>query len=397
MSGMNIYKAVMELSRKSPEIYHTLEKTEILKKKDFPTAGAMIKSQGYEIVIRDEWVDTFDTHNLAAVMEHELMHIVFQHCDTMKDFEDRELANIAMDAIINDLAETFKYKTKLNEHLKKGVFIDQLSKELNTRLSSRTHTAKQIYDLMIEEQKKNPKKQFTICFDMGIISKEEKGDAGAPNGSTPGMIGKDGIDQNGGLAQELPEEIQKALGKMAGMGSLDAQILLERGRDRELERKFKLEVAKFLCSNKREYEATKRRPNRRGIPLASGKKRVEKQKILIGLDVSGSMLDERTLKRLSQVVESGIKLDYDVDITWGDTRRLGFEEGIDKKFDFTKIQGGGGTELSFIFDTKVNYDVIVCVTDGYFNHEEVPVKKKGKILFLLTEDTKIERFKCVRI
>jgi len=395
MSGMNIYKALMEISRKSPEIFHTLEKTEVMRKKDFPSAGACIRSQGYEIVIREEWAETFDTHNIAAVMEHELMHIVFQHCDTMKDFEDRELANIAMDAIINDLAEMFKDKSKLNEHLKKGVFIDVLSKELNTRLSARTHTAKQIYDLMREEQKKNPSKQFTLCFDMGIIDKDDKGDSGSSPGM--GVKGKDGADANTGELGELPKEIKDALTKMAGMGSLDAQILLERDRDRDLERKFKLEVSKFLCSNKREFEATKRRPNRRGIPLASGKKRVEKQKILIGMDMSGSMMDEKTLKRLGQVLDAGIKLDFEVDVTWGDTKRLGFEENIDKKFNFKKITGGGGTELSFIFDTKVKYDVIVCVTDGYFNHNEAPKKLKSKILFLLTEEGKVEGFKCVRI
>ncbi len=50
-----------------------------------------------------------------------------------------------------------------------------------------------------------------------------------------------------------------------------------------------------------------------------------------------------------------------------------------------------------MFETKGKYDVVVMVTDGYFDHDEIPKNMKSKTLVLLTEDTEVKGVKNVRI
>lgn len=385
---LNLFKAILELSKKSPEIYYVLEKTEIIPTDKVPSAGARITANGFQILINDVWAKTFSAKDLSAVLEHEILHILFAHCEEMQTIEHKRIYNVAADAVINELSEGLRDKTKVCKELQGGVFIGDLSKQIGVPLSSSTHTVAQIYEILVEKAEKIKSE----CFDLGIMDKEEKGDSGG-GGSGQESDGE-AIDPS---AVEMGKEVEEALKKLVGKGSLDAKILLGRGRDRDLERIFKNSVSKFLCSHKRDMEPTKRRPNRRSIPLASGKIRVEKQKILIGLDVSGSMMDEKTLKRLGSVLETGIRMDYEVDCIWGDTERLGYEKNLDRKFDFSKITGGGCTSLGFMFETKGKYDVVVMVTDGYFNHDEIPKNMKSKTLVLLTEDGEVKGVKNVRI
>ncbi len=309
---LNLFKAILELSKKSPEIYYVLEKTEVIPTNKIPSAGARITANGFEILINDVWATTFSTKDLAAVLEHEILHIVFSHCDEMRTIEHKKIYNVAADAVINELSEGLRDKSNLCKELQGGVFMPDLQKQIGVPISSSTHTVAQLYEILVEKAEKIQSE----CFDLGIMDKEEKGDSGGSEQN----VGEE-IDI-GGL--EMSEEVKEALNKLAGKGSLDAKVLLGRGRDRDLERIFKNSISKFLCSHKRDMEPTKRRPNRRSIPLASGKIRIEKQKILIGLDVSGSMMDEKTLKRLGSVLETGIRMDYEVDCVWGDTQRIGY-------------------------------------------------------------------------
>lgn len=67
------------------------------------TAGACVTQSGTQLIFNTEFVESLTTEELCGVVEHEVLHILFDHVHAMKydKYLDKHIANIAMDLSIN--------------------------------------------------------------------------------------------------------------------------------------------------------------------------------------------------------------------------------------------------------------------------------------------------------
>lgn len=388
---MKIYKALIEIEKRCPELFFLIRhcKIETENRPDM-TAYASKTKTGFKLAINENWVENFDQYNLCAIIEHELLHVVLSHCNQLNTFKNKRLANIAMDAIINDIGNYFQDKTKLNAELSNGVFMDKLNKQYKTDFSSYNNTSLEIYNFLLEQ--KEDEKNKLNSFDDGIQAPDSSDDDS--NGDNSQNSPGDAIDLNDILSgDEMREVLKTYSNRSPEMRKYFAEI-----EKREKNRRIKSAIEKFFNSHKDDSKKTIKKLNRRYSFLPYGKMKNTKQKILLALDVSGSMLCPDDLEKLKMSVNSATSNGFKVDLIFGDTEKLGQFLDIKSNFDFTKIQGGGGTDLAFIFEEKLkDYDCTVIVTDGEFNQRVIPKNLKNSILFLNTTDRPIDGFKNLHI
>jgi predicted metal-dependent peptidase len=432
-----IYKALIELEKTCPELFYLVKNTRIVSDKKHPSASAALTKTGFKISIREEWLEVFDQTNLSAIIEHELLHVVLDHCNDMASgvYRQPRLANVAMDCIINDIGHYFQDKSKLNDTLKKGVYLDSFNREYKTSFNSHDNTTLDIYNFLMS-QKNNEKQE---SFDEGLTPNDsgddeendlgdgnESGDIGQAveglkkkgkksvkdlEGEESGQADESGDEENesgdkAGKTEKIsleeilsPEELESVL-KTYGKKSADIKKHFREIEKREKDKRIRKAIEAFFVSHKAEHKKSLKKLNKRFSFLPYGRQKDSKQKILLALDVSGSMLSPDDLAKLKMSVNSAVNNGFAVDLIFGDVSKLGEFKDIKPSFDFeNNIHGGGGTDLKFIFDEfKIGkYDCYVIVTDGVFNWHDIPMKLKNDILFLNTTDRPIKNFKNLHI
>lgn len=377
-----IYSALIQLEKNNPDLYLLIKKAKIsLEDNSKVTAYATITKEGFKIGLGREFIKDFDSFNLAALIEHESLHIVFGHLtrEVFKGLsrQDRDLANIAMDSIINELGEFLSQKPKLNQTLKSGVFIETIRKMLDrTDISHLSHSSLDIFNLLKglkEDQKEQLKNQ---AFDSHLQDSQDNPDM--TQAETEKLM-TELLENNESLKQ-----IESLLTSGKRKGSKESGLILTGLLKARKEKAFSKAINHFVASvsNSDKKESWKRLSRR--IENSKGKIKEKTQKILLGLDTSGSMLDEETIKKMKKIVSAALLNDFSVDLVFGDTRKVGEFKDIKQSFDFSKIIGGGGTDLRFIFNESLTqYDGLIVLTDGEFSHKDIN-SKKSKTLFLLT-------------
>lgn len=143
--------------------------------------------------------------------------------------------------------------------------------------------------------------------------------------------------------------------------------------------------ASILCSKRR---LTRMIPSRRYGFQYMGSKRDFATRLLVAIDVSGSVVDEQVAQALSIInrffkygVENVDVIPFDYDLQ-GDVLPM-------KKAQKTlKIQGRGGTNFQPPIDyfLKNRYDGLIMITDGYSSKPELPKDFYGNILWMLYDD-----------
>ena len=406
---MKIYKALIDLEKSCPELFYLMKncKVEIEPKEKCPTAYASKTKDGFKIAINEEWKESFSVYDLSALIEHELLHIVLNHCSTMPEYADKRLANMAMDSIINDIGHYFQDRSKLCKELQSGVYMDTLNKNYGTDFNSRRDSSKDIYDFLKNQDEEKHDKMQSFDEGLGDDSTGQASDMGQDIEEAMEKIAeKAGINQGNDKALGLddilsPDEMEQVV-KAYSNKSSDIKKYFGEIEKRARNKKIASYIEKFFSSNKNENKRSIKKLNKRFSFIPYGKIKDTKQKVLMALDVSGSMLNPEDLAKMRQTVISATNNGFSVDLIFGDTERLGGYKDIKNNFDFNKITGGGGTELSFIFEEKgvKDYDCIVVITDGEFNHKTIPKSRKDSILFLITNnyrDIKIDGFKNIKI
>jgi predicted metal-dependent peptidase len=378
--NLNLFKALLILESKSPDLFQFMTLTDIiLNDKTCPSAYAAIdkQKQKFKIVIGERF-SQFDAFNLAALIEHELLHIALNHClvqtGQKSEFKNKELLNIAMDSIINSIGTLISQRKNLNKELQGGVFIGDLSKQLGVFLSAQTHTTKMIYqalDALSERQKEN----LTKSFDLGLEGENETLESESMN---------EIIESCPDLKNTI-EAMAKNRGASKDFKNLGLELI-----KKEKNRLLQSAVMSFLASQKQTEKKTSwRRPSRRYIGQ-KGRIRAKNQSILLAIDTSGSMLDPDTLKKMQSVVSSAMSYEYNIDLVLGDTQKRDFQTNIKKlRIDKTDLfKGGGGTQLKFIAEqyTQKDYDGILILTDLEIDFRDFQDLPKNKTMIFCTSN-----------
>lgn len=211
---------------------------------------------------------------------------------------------------------------------------------------------------------------------------------GVSEDSWEGTTGSDAT----GLWQEdawMAEEVKNLAENTTSWGSLPGNLV-----DRILAGlKPKLDYRKVLsgfrssvlCSKRK---LTRMRPNRRSGFQYMGSIRQLRTNYLVAVDVSGSISGE-DLKYFFSTINRFFKYGVEkIDALPFDTE-LGETVSLSKAQKEFNVKGRGGTDFQPIVNYMAEhpeYDGLIIFTDGYASKPEVPVKLKGRILWILRSE-----------
>jgi len=335
---------------------------------------------------RDEWygrafVKSLKEKELAFLVMHEASHKMYRHLTTWKKLHDEnhELANMACDYVVNlmlknlDPTEAFMAMPKDKNNKPMGL-IDERFKGMN---------AKQVFDILKQEQKQGPKGKPCENGDPGDGS---EADVGMP-GPSQSIDEHDWDGADSGMTEEQKKEFDREVDqairqgiinnrKMNGEGAGDlARELGEMLQPKVDWREALREFVKSVCAGK--DNSTWRRPNRRFLGEGTYMPTLISEsvgRVLIAVDTSGSIGGEELNAFLSEVAGLCEQVSPEmVDLLYWDSRVAGHEtyarEDTPNIVSSTKPAGGGGTSPSCITDyikqKNMDPECAVILTDGY--------------------------------
>lgn len=322
---------------------------------DCPTACTNGRDETYG----REFIKAMDDKELAFVVLHETMHKAYRHLTTWKKLHDEniQLANAACDYVINlQLVDMDKQQQVLAMPVRDGKplgLVDEKYRGLN---------AKQVFDLLKQEQQDNP--------------------------SAGGGGGFDEHDWDG--ASELTEEEQKALEKeidqairqgMVAHAKANGKSMGDVGREfgelTEPEVDWREQLREFVTATCSAKDASSwRRVNRRYIgndiymPSLIGERVGH---LVIGVDTSGSIGGAELNDFMSEVKGVADMVHPDkVDLIYWGSSVVQHEEyshsELDGLMETTKPKGGGGTDpdcmAQYLKEKNIKPEAVIVLTDG---------------------------------
>ena len=298
-----------------------------------------------------------DDKEVAGLVLHENLHISLRHLLHNIDLfnEDRRLANMAADFVVNDIIMNIKDKNLVK--LPEGGCYDPKYHNMSMR---------EVYRLLKQEQEQG-----------GGGGGQLEGEGGGGGGYQ-----FDEHDTGGNMtpeqAKEMDQRIDRALREgalLAGRLGIDlprhiTEILTPKVDWREVLREF------VASSTRGKDEYTWRRFNRRLLPNDLYLPTVENEtigEVVVAIDTSGSIGQEQINEFASELVSICEATSPEaVRILWWDTRVHGeqkFTENYAAIGEMLKPLGGGGTEVGcvakYINKEKIRAECVIVFTDGY--------------------------------
>ena len=358
------------------------------------TAAVSKNGINYQLTISEKFWEPLSELHRIGLLKHELLHIAFNHLTTFDLFQDKKLANIAMDMEINQyIDETW---------LPEGVIdIDDYSElNLEERAGSRYY-----YDKLQELQEK--KKQNGSCGD-GNMDKLLDALEGGKIKVTIGVPGDGDGDKEVNMPnhpwkefENLPEaekqlienQMQRILqevksqtekkqghvpGEMKGIIKIK-EIVPPKFNWKNYLRRFTGISSKIFTKKIRRKENTK-------FPDMPGLKVKMKQKLMLAIDTSGSVCDDEVrefMNEMHHIYKTGV----DITLVQCDTyiRDISEYKGT---YDL-KLHGRGGTDFTPVieyFNENTSYTSLVYFTDG---EASTHVNPRAKVLWVHSEQSDI--------
>ena len=328
-----------------------------------------------------------DQATVNGLVLHENLHIALRQMIHSLDLfkEDRQLANMAADFVVNDIIENIKDKNLVR--LPQGGCYDPKYHNMNMR---------EVYRLLKQEQEQN-----------GGGSGGEKQD-GDGSGSGQGEYQFDEHDYEGQQqegkdfgerAKELDAMVDRALREgalLAGRLGIDLPRAITEVLEPQVN--WRNELAEFVtasCRGNDEY--TWRKFNRRMLANNMYLPTVEDEtigEVVVPIDTSGSIGQQQINEFAGELVSIAEAVQPErIRVLWWDTKVHG--EQIFERDDFQSIGtllkplGGGGTRVScvseYINKKQIKADAVVVFTDGYVE-SNVDWQISSPTLWLVTEN-----------
>jgi predicted metal-dependent peptidase len=377
MEDNKLFKALNIIKKEAPHYFCFLDAIKIEVNSDkIETACAFFDSDKnyFKILVGEHFTKNLCERGLSALLQHEILHIVLGHCTTLnKLYENKQVANIAMDAIIN---ASIDYDFRDDDILKNGVFLEDINKEYQKNFSAYSNSSLDIYNFLIKNVTNDGKKE-----NKGFDSHDS--------------FSSETLDSSIEIEKQASEVINKILkenrSEIIGKGPSEIDLKI---KSLENDYNFLSMFEQYLNKTlKTEIKTTFMRQNRLLGPLVKGKIKDKKPKILFVVDTSGSM-GEDTLEKIYKQLNISVK-NYDVTVCCGDTDLKSYENfKKGKKFNF-RFSGGGGTDLNFYKDVlkkEKNFDLIVFQTDGHIPKIKDTDKIK-KIFCIFDHGQKVDGYK----
>ncbi len=328
-----------------------------------------------------------DQAEVNGLILHENLHIGLRHLihniDLFKD--DRQLANMAADYVVNDLIMNIKDKSLVK--LPEGGCYDPKYHNMNMR---------EVYRLLKKDKEDG-------CKGGGSGEGETQGDGSGGNGGY--KFDDHDIDGEGSAQDMTPEEardmdarVDRAIREgalLAGRLGIDlpraiTDLLEPKVNWREVLREF------VSSATKGKDEYTWRKFNRRVIANDLYLPTVENEtigEIIVAIDTSGSIGEKELNEFASELVSICESVSPEaVRVLWWDTMVHGeqlFTDNYANIGAMLKPKGGGGTRVSCVSEylnkNKVNAECVMVFTDGYLE-SDVQWSVSAPSLWLVTEN-----------
>ena len=357
------------------------------------TAAVSKNSINYQLTISEKFWEPLSELHRMGLLKHELLHIAFNHLTTFDLFQDKKLANIAMDMEINQYID--------KDWIPEGAIdIDDYGDlNLDTRAGSRYY-----YDKLQKLQKKKKQNGTCGCENMDkLLDALEKGDCQVTIGMPRGEGDKDVNMPNHPWKEfeNLPEaekqlienQVQRILqevksqtekkrghvpGEMKGIIKIE-EIVPPKFNWKNYLRRFTGISSKIFTKKIRRKENTK-------FPDMPGLKVKMKQKLMLAIDTSGSVCDDEVrefMNEMHHIYKTGV----DITLVQCDTyiRDISEYKGT---YDL-KLHGRGGTDFTPVieyFNENTSYTSLVYFTDG---EASTYVNPRAKVLWVHSEQSNI--------
>ena len=365
------------------------------------TAGVNFRNLRMNFYYNPDFLDSLNEKEVAYLVIHELFHLLFNHPKRGKGY-NHELANVAMDMIINELID--------QKH-------DNVSQRIDGLLIMDSHYEEErIFEILYEwlnKKREEWKKKYGEQEKQDLIGKilgnnQSESSGGGENQSKEDSESRKNENEELGIDEstrrlfenncegfdehfwdDIPEEIKKEIIRKQ-IDNLRQRGLIGSNNEYILSKLIKKSNNNFLRLLKRSVSSIKgfskiksiRRPNRREFDGLKGKVKYANLINCI-LDTSGSMNGQ-----FETILSEIFKDDYEINLVQCDTDVKNFAK-IQSKNDLKKmkIKGLGGTTLQPGIDyvsshKKLKGNNLVILTDGYTDELDFSKCKNTKVLIL---------------
>lgn len=360
---------------------------------DVPTACAKIVGINVELEFNPTFWEKLNDKQRIGLVQHELGHVCLFHLIHFLDYDDKEVFNIAADITINQyigsdylppggvLPSTFP-ELKLESFKDTKYYYDKLMEDVNNNHSS------QKLQKLVEHMKGG---NMTVCshphWGKGdpSLGEDQEGSGGGPKMMSDAI--RDLVKAQ--IEHQIKETYEECLSKNPGSvpGYLRDMVLgLYMKKPPVLDWRVVMRQFKSYCDRLR-IAFTRNRPNKR-FPDFDAVTLRQEQKMLVGLDTSGSISGEQLCDFFTQVghmAKAGVQIDV-CEWDYGIQRIYRFDPQNPWKAGKTK--GGGGTDPTEVvqkLNKDKNYNAMIMFSDGYIGGSWGN-KPSKPILWIITKD-----------
>lgn len=370
-------------------------------------------TDGVNKVYGRKFLETVDSEpKVRGLILHENLHVALKQLPRGKDMfeENRKLANIAADLVVNNIIEDIKGTVNGSSErivaLPDGAVYDPMFQNWSMR---------EIYNYLKKNCKGGKKgkggeggQKGNDPADTGSQDSDDDGDTVTINGKTYDLSDADEHDLDNlkdlthGEIKEINDAIDKALreggmlaGRMGAKMPRSISDLLEPKVD------WRDEMRDFVTSSiKGKDEFTWRKLNKRQLVNDILSPSVENETIgelVVSIDTSGSIGGQQITEFATELVSICELCSPDkVRVLWWDTDVHGEQVFVGNYQDIAKLLkpvGGGGTHVScvseYINKERINAECVIVFTDGYVE-SDITWNINSPTLWMVTENKGFE-------
>jgi len=365
-----IKKAKINLQLEQPFFSYILFYSKFIAK-EVPTVGITEKLR---VFYNPEWVEEHEDY-IKTILMHEVMHIVLKHHPRFKEFakkeaKDKNLANVAMDAVINfqicqlsHEGHSYRFPSDISIH--NGCF-DFNNKTLikigEEYLQQPIHMEGKTWEDVYSELKKQGHEQEQGLMDGDILLDDSDGDK----------------DKKPSDKDMTPEKVSEIVSEAVNHAKLQGKLPTEIERLVDEVYNTKTPWQKILKQNMQgfiPFDFNYRKPSRRSYSLGTYLPMSDKQpqlKLYVGVDTSGSIGEDEMQYFLSEIYSIVKQFMFvEMKVLFCDAK-VHEVQSVKTREDIYKLtpKGGGGTSFVPVFDYIQKEhpgrdDILLYLTDGY--------------------------------
>lgn len=386
--------------------------------RELPTACVSKNGINYALTINEDFFEGLERDHRKGILQHECMHIGYFHLERHGEFENKELANIAMDIVVNQdcKPEWLPCKNMSKEEFAKKYepIMKGLNKDLEDKKITLDEYRKEIHKVPprgvyledFAELKLKPKESTRYYYD-ALLKDSKKKSGGSqflksllqnsmfgPEGPLGHKMWKDFENLSEAEKKLLKSQLEYHLKEVADQvtksrGTVPAGIAgyLE-GMDKEEPPKFdwKGYLRRFTGGSTKTYTKKLRRKFNKRFEDNPGLRIKTRKHVLLAVDTSGSVSDLE-LKEFFHEIDHISRTGTQITVVQCDAAIHDISPYKKGCADKIKIKGRGGTDfvpiINYSNENLRKFTCLIIFTDG-----EAPAPDESRLRTLWVHSSK---------